>query len=408
MSFYTISGDCGGTNTRLRLYCTTSEGATRLVSSPSDTIMAKPYFAKQYVNAEYKSFMDVLQIFLKEAQSPILPTVCLLACAGPITNNAVIFTNVDAGWKISGKEVVATLGIRQVVLINDFVAMGYGLLTLQANELVTLNAAAGDASAPMATLGAGTGLGECFLTPDRNASTYTCFPTEGGHSDYAASTELEMELVKYLKTKFKGNHRISMERVISGKGLSNVYEFLTYKFPEKVQPKVHAEWENAGTMKGAIVSKHATLQDALCLQAMEIFVTAYGREASNVALKYVPKGGLYITGGLAPKNLDFLTANDGPFLKAYFDKGRCTALLHEIPLHIVLTEDLGERGAYLYATQLLVEKLSQRGEEKMGSKCSVAGWCPYTSLGVSKSVLHAAIFGALAACLLTRTCCRRT
>ena len=89
--------------------------------------------------------------------------------------------------------------------------MGYGLLTLQANELVTLNAAAGDASAPMATLGAGTGLGECFLTPDRNASTYTCFPTEGGHSDYAASTELEMELVKYLKTKASKKQRKKWE-----------------------------------------------------------------------------------------------------------------------------------------------------------------------------------------------------
>jgi glucokinase len=245
------------------------------------------------------------------------------------------------------------LSIPQVELINDFAAMGFGLLTLQPSELLTLNAAPHDPMAPIATIGAGTGLGECFLTP-REGGAYNCFACEGGHVDFAPINDLEIELLQFLKRKFKADKRVSVERVISGPGLSNIFEFLCARFPEKVDTAVFAEWKAAGDMQGAVVGSHAP-SDPLCHQAMEIFVSAYGREAGNAALKYLPRGGFYITGGMAPKNLPYF-AESPLFLEAFFDKGRVSVALRAVPVYIVLTEELGERGAHFHAHQLVSRK----------------------------------------------------
>lgn len=230
----------------------------------------------------------------------------------------------SSGWSICGLTLEKTLDIHHVQLINDFAAMGYGLLTLKPSEVVVLHDAGQDnARGPVATIGAGTGLGECYLTPNAESESggYTCFACEGGHADFAPSNELETELWTFLKTKFGSQSRISVERVISGIGLSNVYEFLASKYPEDVRQDTQELWLAAGSMAGAVVSAQAKAGDALCAQAMTIFVQAYGREAGNAALKYFPTSGLYLTGGLAPKNLDLFT-NSRTFLDAFFDKGR--------------------------------------------------------------------------------------
>lgn len=402
MSYYTISGDCGGTNTRLSLWATTTHQAQAALLSGQNMQMGQPLFAQKYQNEHYSSFVQVLQLFLKEAQAPKVPTVCVLACAGPILNNTVTFTNVETGWMISGDALATELGIPTVRLINDFAAMGYGLLTLQKHEVHELHGATRDPHGPIATIGAGTGLGECFLTPNANSTTYQCFACEGGHADFAPADDLEVELLNFLKTKFNEKSRVSVERVISGIGLSNIYEFLAQKFPKKVDSAVHQEWKEAGAMQGAVISRHAT-KNALCGQAMDIFVAAYGREAGNAALKYFPRGGFYITGGLAPKNIEHLTRNNA-FINAYFDKGRVSAALKDIPLYVVTSEDIGERGAYLFAIQLLAEQVL--GLQKPGAKpkCTVGGLCPYTSLGMSKTAFHVTVasLGVLAYYFLKR------
>ncbi|KAG3129394.1 hypothetical protein PC128_g26870, partial [Phytophthora cactorum] len=166
-----ISGDCGGTNTRLSLW-KIPNGATQLKGNiaPGDAI-----FAKKYLNEDHSSFNEVCHLFMNEAKlTDQVPEACVLACAGPILNNTVDFTNVEFGWKIDGASLQKELGIKQVKLINDFAAMGYGLLTLRPHEYMVLNDAPKDETAPMATIGAGTGLGECFLTPGTDGQ-YSCF-----------------------------------------------------------------------------------------------------------------------------------------------------------------------------------------------------------------------------------------
>lgn len=144
---------------------------------------------KKYQNEHYKSFLDVLKTFLAEAGVSQPPLAACFAVAGPVKDNIVVFTNRDS-WSINGFEIAQVLGIQTVKLVNDFLAIGYGLLTLdEAKECVVLQNAKKNLTAPIACIGAGTGLGECFLTPDSNG-VYHCFPSEGGHAEYAPRNEV--------------------------------------------------------------------------------------------------------------------------------------------------------------------------------------------------------------------------
>ncbi|ETI30669.1 glucokinase [Phytophthora nicotianae P10297] len=344
-----MSGDCGGTNTRLSLWNIPKDSK----HTKGDIAPGSMLFSKKYLNEDYASFAEVCHLFLNEAKLvDQIPEACVLACAGPILKNTVDFTNVEFGWKIDGPGLEKELGIKKVRLINDFAAMGYGLLTLRPHEYIVLNDAPKDETAPMATIGAGTGLGECFLTPGMDGQ-YSCFACEGGHTDFAPADEIEIELYNEIKTKLGCSQRFSVERIVSGPGLATIYEFLAKKFPEKVDPKVHEQFLTANTQQGKVIGENAKTNE-LCNQTLEIFVGAYGREAGNAMLKYLPRGGFYITGGLAPKNLDYFTKKD-IFLKSVFDKGRVSPAIKACPIYLVLNEDLGERGAHYYAYQLLTE-----------------------------------------------------
>lgn len=227
--------------------------------------------AKKYVNENYGSFAEVCHLFLKEANlNGEVPVAAVLACAGPVLNNTVVFTNIAFGWSIDGAGLQKELGITTVKLINDFAAMGYGLLTLKPHEYIVLNDVPKEEGAPIATIGAGTGLGECFLTAGIDGQ-YSCFASEGGHTDFAPADELEIEIYNAMKKDLSCPKRLSVERIVSGPGLAHVFDFLCKKFPQKVNPKVKAEFDNAKTLQGKVIGEYAKT-DELCNKAMEIFV----------------------------------------------------------------------------------------------------------------------------------------
>jgi len=287
----------------------------------------------------------------------------------------VEFTNRD--WSIDGNAVEADMGIASVRLVNDFVANGYGLLTLDegpgSEEVVVLQDAPRVKRGVIACIGAGTGLGECYLTP--SATGYDTYPSEGGHTDYAPRTDLEIELLEYLKAKFAQKHRVSNERVVSGIGIANIYEFLTHKYPDRVEREVNAEIDAAGDNRGGVIAKHAS-PGSLCNQAIDIMVAAYGSEAGNLALKLIPLGGLYLTGGITPKNIDRLTGDDGIFMRAYRDKGRVSPLLLRVPVKAVMVEDLGQRGAHWVAFKLYAALIARglRTPRRRASSTSSSAW----------------------------------
>jgi len=301
-----MSGDCGGTNTRLVLF-RIKDGASLALGKPPE---GEVVFAKKYLNSTFiakgEGFQELCQTFLKEAGGQ-LPLSCCLACAGGITDNCVDFTNVDSGWKINGNMLSKFLNIPKVKLINDFEAQGYGLLTLGEKEVEQLNKGVKQPGAPIACVGAGTGLGECYLTMGSDGK-YTCWPSEGGHAEFSPRSKLTLDLLEYLKDKFRDRNkypkRVSVERVISGPGIANTYDFLRehWAFVDHVGREIDDEFVKAPEhMKGAIVAKGAAKGDMVCKKAVEVFCECYGSEAGVAALKWLPYGGLYISGGIAAK-----------------------------------------------------------------------------------------------------------
>lgn len=308
----------------------------------------------KYPNILFKSLKDIMENFLVHDTGDLgigRPTVAVLAIAGVVTNNECRYTNLD--WIVKGSELSAALDIPQVEVINDFVAQGYGCLTLGDHEVERMNEAVPQPSAPKVCVGAGTGLGECFLLPEADGN-YRCFPSEGGHCEFPprdmGSEEEQIELLQHLKVKFSGWNRVSVERVVSGKGICNVYEFLAYKYPHLVDKAVHREVIGTPADAG-VIAKHAK-PGSLCEKAFKIFASCYGAQAGTVALHFMPFGGLYLSGGVTQKNAELLLRDDS-FLSAYFDKGRVSPLLDRVPLFLVKSDDMGQRGAHLRAVQLL-------------------------------------------------------
>lgn len=388
-----MSGDCGGTNTRLSLF-RLDPGST---AKQGEVPKGKVVYEKKYLNASNSSFEAVCQKFLLEATpytNGDTPEACCLACAGGIHNNSVEFTNVKTGWNIDGNLLSKSLGIPLVKLINDFEAQGYGLLTLNEKEVVQLNkdTATPVLGAPMACVGAGTGLGECFLTAD--GGKYTCWPSEGGHAEFSPRSELTFELLAFMRDKLTTRmpervqrafelcdtdkdgsisleefkravqeadmlrglrpKRISVERVVSGPGISDIYSFLRkhWAFEEFVDNKIDDEYMAAPEYKrGAIVADGYYRGKYVCRKAVEIFAECYGSEVGVAALKWLPFGGLYVSGGIAAKNPKWIQSEE--FWLGFSDKGRMSPLVLSVPVFVVLVEDTGERGALFYAVQML-------------------------------------------------------
>ncbi|RZM75639.1 glucokinase [Leptolyngbya iicbica] len=335
---YLLAGDIGGTKTILRLV-----GA--------DAAHLQTCYEREYVSKDFPDLVPMVETFLATAQEQGAdfgkPTRACFAIAGPVVNNASKLTNLT--WNLDGDRLARDLELEATELINDFAAIGYGVLGLEPDDLHTLQAGTPDDQAPIAIIGAGTGLGQGFLI--KQGEMFRVFPSEGGHADFAPRSELEFQLLKYLLDKHQIT-RVSAERVVSGQGVVAIYQFLrdrgiahgTAELAEVVET-----WEReAGQTKtvdpAAAISQAAQQgTDSLAVQTMNLFVGAYGAEAGNLALKLLPYGGLYVAGGIAAKNLSLMTA--GSFLDAFIHKGRVSKLLEAVPVHIVLNPQVGLIGA---------------------------------------------------------------
>lgn len=335
-----LAGDVGGTKTLLRLAETQAE------SNP------KVLYESRYLSASYEHLSLAVRVFYNEVKAQLgylpQPSQACFGIAGPVVDNTSELTNL--GWLLDSKNLSETLEIEKVQLINDFAAVGYGVLGLEATDLHTLQVGKAIAKAPIAIIGAGTGLGEAFLAWGEHG--YEVYSTEGGHVDFSPRTDLEMGLLKYLINRYE---RVSVERVASGMGVVAIYQYLRdSEFAEELEElgQLIRNWEMGKSEidPAAAIAQAAEKKDILAEQTMGMFVSAYGAEAGNFALKLLPYGGLYIAGGIAPKILPLL--QQGYFLAAIKRKGRVSYLLDNVPIHIVLNPDVGLIGAMLSAARL--------------------------------------------------------
>jgi glucokinase len=333
-----LAADLGGTKTIVAIYAIDG-GDQQLLR------------AKTYATADYANFTPLLQDFLQAGEEDT-PTVACLAIAGPIAKGRAKITNI--GWQFSDEELSAALNIPKVVLINDFAAVGYGVSQVASESVKVLQTGELDPAAPIAFLGAGTGLGEGWGVPENGL--IRVFPTEGGHVDFAPRNRREWDLVDYLKG-VEGLPRVSAENVISGRGILNIYKSLRRQKPELASSEINDildTWLSAKPSDrhdladpGAAIGHAAVAnENALAVETMDIFIDAYGAEAGNLALKTLCFGGLYIAGGIAAKILPLMES--GKFCQSFNNKGEMAALMPRIPIYLTLDPQVGLIGAATY------------------------------------------------------------
>ncbi len=327
-----IAGDVGGTKTALALYAPGS--------SPHE-----PLIQRTYQSREFSGLTELLKRFLADTRCSDARQASI-GVAGPIVGDRVSGTNLP--WTINGRQVADSLGFESVWLLNDLVALANAVPALRAQDLIQLKAGNSRPHGAIGVIAPGTGLGEAFLT--HNGRHYVAYPSEGGHSDFGPNTDLEVELLTFLRQRYD---HVSYERVCSGTGLPNLYEFLKRKgLKEPVSlRKALAEAEDPTP----IIVEHAQ-QDPpveLCLKAVEMMVRILGAEAGNLAMRVVATGGIYLGGGMPPHLLPFLQTS--LFVEAFCSKGRLTYLLDPIPVYVILNPKAALLGAAAYGLQTLSE-----------------------------------------------------
>jgi glucokinase len=337
-----LAGDIGGTNSRLAIYDVPAAGLRGV----------KPIFEHTYPSAGHASLDVIAEKFLAAATGAISAAAKVdRACfgiAGPIENNICRATNLP--WVVDGNALSQRLGIERVILVNDFHAAALGVTALGADELVALGGDVRIAHGPMAVLGAGTGLGQAFLLWSAPENRYQVVASEGGHVDLAARTPLEHGLVHFLTGKYG---RVSCERVLSGKGLVDVFQFLSEEPACRglIRSETQAALAAAGNDPAAVISQRALAgTDPVCEMALALFCSVLGAVAGNLGLMVLATGGVYVAGGIAPRILPFLQR--GGFREAFDRKGRLHTLVERMPAYIVTHAQPGLLGAATIAAAL--------------------------------------------------------
>lgn len=330
----TLAGDIGGTNCRLAIY---KDGAQ--------------IFERSYPSAEFTSLDAAAEKFMAEARKAIGPDnaraqrACL-GVAGPVDNGTSRATNLP--WFIEAKKLENRLNIPKVLLVNDFQAAALGVTLLQDDQVIKMGGGERNPKGPIVVAGAGTGLGEAFLVWSPGEDRYQVIPSEGGHVDFTPRTSLEAGLFHYLSGRYG---RVSFERVLSGAGIADVFEFLTNE--PACRPLVTEETRQAIIVEppAAVITRMGVEgKDPVCLMTLNIFMSVLGGLLGNLALTMLASGGVYIAGGIAPR-LSTLFPK-GPFRESFEAKGRMQQIVARIPTYLVMHKDLGLLGAHVHAERI--------------------------------------------------------
>jgi glucokinase len=315
-----LAGDIGGTNARLA-YFQPQNGHLRLVSE------------RIYPSRAHRELGEIVTQFLEDSKTR--PDAACFGIAGPVRNGRVETSNLP--WVVEQSRLANQIHLPSTFLINDLEASAWGIGALAVGDLVPLNRVTGPVVGNQAVIAPGTGLGEAGLFWD--GSRHHVFACEGGHGDFGPQGDLQIELLRFLKARFG---HVSYERVLSGPGLVNVYEFLRQSGCGKESQEFAAALKQGDP--AAVISRAALDgTQRLAVKALDLWISVYGAEAANLALKVMATGGIFLAGGISPKVLPKLT---GPlFMEAFVDKGRLRPLVESIPVQVITNEKAGLLGA---------------------------------------------------------------
>jgi len=322
-----LVGDVGGTKTELSL----REGV-------EDGLLHETRRAR-FSSSQYQGLGAVIREFIKGSEVRLAASA--FGVAGPVVNQVCKTTNLP--WIVDATALSKELGA-PVGLINDFHAVALGISSLGSTDLAVLQAGTVDPGGPIAIIGAGTGLGEAVVVP--TSSGPLVIVSEGGHADFPARNSLELGLLSFLQKRFG---RVSVERVVSGPGLAIIYQYLITEGGVSEHPATREALVKEDP--GKVIGESALAgTDPGCARAVEVFMSAYGAEAGNLALKTLPSGGLYVAGGIAPVLLPKM--RDGGFIRAFLDKGRMAAVLERIRVSVIMNKHVALLGAQNHALAL--------------------------------------------------------
>jgi glucokinase len=323
-----LAGDVGGTKTNLAVYS-------------AETGPRKPLIEATFPSSEYTSLESIVSEFL--GQQDLSVSHASFGVAGPVISGHVEITNLP--WGVDKEYFSEALKISEVHLLNDLQAVANAVPYLEPQDIYTLHPVQPQPEGGIAVVAPGTGLGEAYLTWD--GTRYRAYSSEGGHADFAPTNELQRELLRFLHEE-RGFARVSYERVCSGKGIPNIYDFLKIS-GYALEPTWLAEQLAAADDPTPVIANCALDEEhppEICTLTLETFVSILGAECGNMALKVLATGGVYLGGGIPPRILPALKG--GRFLNAFMDKGRLSDLLEGIPVYVILNPKAALLGAACY------------------------------------------------------------
>jgi glucokinase len=327
-----LAGDVGGTKTALALFDEARPGRPRVQS-------------RSLPSRDFPSLEAAIRRFLDDIGRPVVAAACF-GVAGAVVDGRCFTTNLP--WEVDERRLAELIATDRVRLLNDLEAAGYGVLELPAEDLAVLQPGERRAGHKV-LIAAGTGLGEALLPWD--GARHRVIASEGGHADYGPRSELEVGLLVFLQKEFG---HVSYERVLSGPGLLNIYRYL-----RDTGYAAEPAWlrdRMAGADGSAVISEVGLGGGhPLCVTALDVFVSVYGAEAANLALKALAVGGVVVGGGIGPKIRAKL--EDGAFVAAFRAKGRFTEILSTIPIHLALNAEAPLLGAAKVAGDLFVDRI---------------------------------------------------
>lgn len=325
-----FAGDVGGTKTELGLFSFELNGSKSVLTKLA---------GERFESATYENFEAIAVPFLKRNRGTI--SGACFGVPGPVVNGAVKVTNLP--WVLDEQSLQKTLGLPRVKLVNDLAATGYAIPHLQPNELHTLHFGKPQPKGVRAVVAPGTGLGHAIIVPTDSGAVV--LPSEAGHVRFAPADDIEIELLEFLK---KRDGYVSAESILCGPGIRNIYSFLRdtgaaqepADFRERFEKSNHASLISEAGLKG---------ENDICVRTLDIFASALGSQAGNIAVTALATGGVYLGGGIPPKLLEKLKS--GITVSAFLARGKMSALMETIPLHVILNQDAALLGAAAVAAE---------------------------------------------------------
>ena len=335
-NYFLLAGDIGGTNSSI--------GVFGIMNGIPKLIVSFSFKSKEI--KDFPATINQVLNFVKKTYNTNVSKACF-GVAGVVSPDNKQAKITKLNWHLSSKAIVKKTGLKQIIFINDFQAIGYGINLIEKNQFAVVKKGIKVPKSNILVVGAGTGLGKTLLIYDKNQKFYKPIASEAGHIDFPAQTEDEIKLIKFIKKYKKIKQNVSYEQVLSGPGLSNIYLFL--KRSGKFDNTKYSKEIKNSSYNPEVISNYRKA-DKACKVTFEIFRDTYARFARDMALDGLSSGGVYIGGGIATKNKEVF---DKQFIKIFEQSHDRAYILKKMPINLILDYNIGLLGAGFAGAKLL-------------------------------------------------------